>query len=57
LLDEVRQERASWLLANTDTTVEDIAYALGYEDASNFSRTFKRWCGQTPKEYRLAHAA
>ncbi|MFP5483662.1 MAG: helix-turn-helix domain-containing protein, partial [Gammaproteobacteria bacterium] len=57
LLDEVRQERACWLLANTDTTVEDIAYALGYEDASNFSRTFKRWCGQTPKEYRQAHAA
>lgn len=57
LLDEVRQERACWLLANTNTTVEDIAYALGYEDASNFSRTFKRWCGQTPKDYRQAHAA
>jgi len=57
LLDEVRQERACWLLAHTHTTVEEIAHALGYEDASNFSRTFKRWCGQTPKEYRLAHAA
>jgi AraC-like DNA-binding protein len=57
LLDEVRQERACWLLANTHNTVEDIAYALGYEDASNFSRTFKRWCGQTPKAYRQQHSS
>lgn len=57
LLDEVRQERACWLLANTHNTVEDIAYALGYEDASNFSRTFKRWCGQTPKAYRQEHSS
>lgn len=57
LLDEVRQERACWLLANTQSTVEEIAYALGYEDASNFSRTFKRWCGQTPKAYRQEHSS
>ena len=57
LLDEVRQERACWMLAHTDSTVEAIAYALGYEDASNFSRTFKRWCGQTPKDYRHLHAS
>lgn len=54
LLDEVRQERACWLLENTDTTVEAIAHALGYEDASNFSRTFKRWCGQTPRDFKLS---
>lgn len=55
LLDEVRQERACWLLEHTDTTVEEIAHALGYEDASNFSRTFKRWCGKTPREYKTNH--
>jgi len=54
LLDDVRQERACWLLENTDTTVEAIAHSLGYEDASNFSRTFKRWCGQTPREFKLS---
>lgn len=57
LLDEVRQERACWLLEHTDTTVEEIAHALGYEDASNFSRTFKRWREQTPKDYRQKHAS
>jgi len=52
LLDEVRMERASWLLQHTDTPVEQVAYAVGYEDASNFSRTFKRWTGLTPKSLR-----
>lgn len=54
LLDEVRQERACWLLQHTDTTVEQIAHGLGFEDASNFSRTFKRWRGQTPSEFKQA---
>lgn len=52
LLDEVRYERARWLLEHTKTTVEHIACQLGYEDPSNFSRTFKRWAGQTPGQFR-----
>jgi AraC-like DNA-binding protein len=52
LLDEVRFERARWLLEHTHTAVEQIACQLGYEDPSNFSRTFKRWSNQTPGEYR-----
>lgn len=52
LLDAVRKERACWLLKHTDQTMEQIAFALGYEDPSNFSRTFKRWCGATPRDYR-----
>ncbi|HEX4856320.1 MAG TPA: helix-turn-helix domain-containing protein [Limnobacter sp.] len=52
LLDEVRQEKACWMLENSDIAVENIACLLGYEDPSNFSRTFKRWCGVTPREYR-----
>lgn len=56
LLDEVRKEKACWLLEHTDSTVENIASLLGYEDPSNFSRTFKRWCGVTPREYRQGMA-
>ncbi|MDH4395262.1 MAG: helix-turn-helix domain-containing protein [Limnobacter sp.] len=52
LLDEVRFERARWLLEHSTTSVEQIACQLGYEDPSNFSRTFKRWAGQTPGQYR-----
>jgi AraC-like DNA-binding protein len=32
--------------------VEDIAARLGYGDTTNFSRTFRRWVGQTPSEVR-----
>lgn len=52
LLDEVRKERAVWLLQNTSKTAEEVALALGYEDPSNFSRTFKRWFEMTPSDYR-----
>jgi AraC-like DNA-binding protein len=54
LLDEVRTDRACWLLEQTSHTVEEVAHLLGYEDASNFSRTFKRWLGCTPSAHRLA---
>lgn len=52
LLDEVREERACWLLHQTELSVEVIASRLGYVDTSNFSRTFKRWLGQTPRQFR-----
>jgi len=54
LLDEARCERACRLLRETDASVEGIAERLGYADASNFSRCFRRWCGQTPSTYRNA---
>jgi AraC-like DNA-binding protein len=54
LVDELRAERASWRLIHTDTPIEEIAVALGYADPSNFSRTFQRWRGQRPSEYRRA---
>lgn len=56
LLDEVRHERACWLLTRTNSTVENIAHSLGFEDASNFSRTFKRWGGKTPSDFRQIHS-
>ena len=52
LLDEVREERACWLLRQTELSIEVIASRLGYVDTSNFSRTFKRWLGCTPRQFR-----
>lgn len=54
LLDTVREELACWLLLKTGLPVETIAERLGYEDTSNFSRTFRRWVGMTPREFRLS---
>ncbi|MEQ9511010.1 MAG: helix-turn-helix domain-containing protein, partial [Alloalcanivorax xenomutans] len=31
---------------------DDIAAALGYSDASNFARAFRRWTGKSPSDYR-----
>jgi AraC-like DNA-binding protein len=52
LLDTVREELACWLLIQTPMPVEDIAARVGYGDTSNFSRTFRRWVGMTPREFR-----
>ncbi|MEL0169283.1 MAG: helix-turn-helix domain-containing protein [Pseudomonadaceae bacterium] len=52
LLDDVRSEQACWLLEHTELSVELIAERLGYQDTSNFSRTFRRWLGCPPRAYR-----
>ncbi|MFP5430819.1 MAG: AraC family transcriptional regulator ligand-binding domain-containing protein [Gammaproteobacteria bacterium] len=54
LLDTVREELACWLLLQSDLPVEAIAERLGYEDTSNFSRTFRRWVGVTPRDFRAS---
>jgi len=40
------------LLALTDLSVSEIAARVGIEDASNFSRYFRRETGHSPLEYR-----
>lgn len=56
LVDEIRQERAQRLLRNHRVSVEYIAMQLGFADASNFRRAFKRWTGETPSDYRRQYA-
>lgn len=52
LVDQVRLERAGELLRNTTMNLSQIADALGYADAANFTRAFKRWTGASPSHYR-----
>lgn len=52
LVDQVRLDRARELLANTSMTLSQIADALGYADAANFTRAFKRWTGASPSQFR-----
>jgi AraC-like DNA-binding protein len=52
LLDRQRNQRACWLLEHTELPIERIAERLGYADPSNFSRTFRRWNGVNPREFR-----
>jgi len=57
LKNRVRLKRASAMLAQRTHTVEEIAEALGYSDASNFTKAFKSWTGQTPKQYLIQNAS
>lgn len=50
--DQSRRDLAEWYLRQSDLAVERIAERLGYADTSNFSRTFRRWTGITPRDYR-----
>lgn len=48
LLDEVREAFAEELLATRALSVEQVAYRLGYAEASSFIHAFTRWKGTTP---------
>ncbi len=56
LVDEGRFEIARQLLAHTGVPLGQIAAALGYSEASAFTRAFRRWSGQTPTAWRTGHA-
>lgn len=51
-LDHVRQEAARAMLRTTDRPITQIAADLGYSDAANFTRAFRRAHGQTPSRFR-----
>ena len=52
LLNQVRVKHARRYLRDTDLSVEAIAVALGFNDASNFRRAFIQWSGQSPAQWR-----
>jgi AraC-like DNA-binding protein len=52
ILDDVRQTLSRDYLMNSDMSIARIAWRLGYQDPSNFSRAFHRWHGQSPRSYR-----
>ncbi|MGF9764685.1 AraC family transcriptional regulator [Microvirga sp. 0TCS3.31] len=53
LIDETRFEIARQLLSQTRIPLSEVAVALGYSEASAFTRAFRRWSGQSPAAWRL----
>jgi transcriptional regulator GlxA family with amidase domain len=53
----LRLERAKHLLETTEETLEQLAEKVGYEDATFFSRLFRRKVGLTPAVYRRRFGA
>lgn len=54
LLAQARYTRARELLKNTRLPIEHVAQQLGYAEAAAFIHAFKRWSGQSPRQYRDA---
>lgn len=52
LVDHVLRERATQMLQEEGLSVSEVAFRLGYNDVSNFSRAFRRWTGVSPSDFR-----
>ncbi|MGI0486660.1 AraC family transcriptional regulator ligand-binding domain-containing protein [Pantanalinema rosaneae CENA516] len=55
LIEQVRLEYSVQRLRDPTTKIADIAAEIGYTDAGNFARAFKRWTGVSPKTYSIRH--
>ena len=51
-LNEIRLGHATRMLIDTTHNVAEVAYKCGFNNISNFNRTFKKKKGCTPKEFR-----
>ncbi|MGM0348916.1 helix-turn-helix domain-containing protein [Streptomyces sp. Adlamb9] len=51
-LQRRRVERAMYLLRETDRSVTDIAFEVGFGSPGTFSRTFRDIVGSSPRAYR-----
>jgi len=53
LLEDTRRELAQQYLGQTDVSLADATYLLGFADQSSFFRACKRWFGTSPRRYRI----
>ena len=55
-LVKMKQQHAIEELVHTDRPVAEIGEALGFHSPASFTRAFKSWTGQSPRDYRKVHA-
>ena len=51
-VNDIRETLSKQYLSETDIEITEIALLLGYSEHSAFSRSFTRWTGLSPVEYR-----
>ncbi len=56
LTESVQERLAMDFLLNTELSVQEIAYKIGYQQPASFHRAFKRWTGQSPSTVRADRA-
>jgi AraC-like DNA-binding protein len=52
LLNEARMELAMDYVADPNMDLTEVAFLLGFSEQSSFSRSFKRWTGNSPAQQR-----
>jgi AraC-like DNA-binding protein len=53
-IEEIRKKMAMAVLRDHSTAITDVAFLLGYSEPSTFFRSFRRWTGSTPRQFRDA---
>ena len=54
-LQRRRVERSMFLLRETNRSVTDVCFDVGFTSLGTFSRTFREIVGETPSRYRAAN--
>ncbi len=54
-LMRLRIQRAMEMLQQTDRTITEIAFAVGFNDSNYFTRQFRKVAGLPPRQYRTQH--
>ena len=56
-LTQIRMETAKAKLSGSNQSVKEICLSIGYSEPNYFSRSFKKYAGFSPSEYREAYGA
>lgn len=51
-IEEIRKTMATALLRDRSYSIADVAFLLGFSEPSAFFRSFRRWTGATPRQFR-----
>ena len=51
-IGRLRVERVCELLRETSDPISQIAFEVGFQSLSQFNRVFRKFCGQSPTQYR-----
>lgn len=52
IIQKIKMEHAAQLLSNTSIKVEQVCECVGYQDPTQFIRSFKKYYGMTPRQYQ-----
>lgn len=49
-----RLETAADLLLQSETSVKEVSYSVGYSHSASFTRAFRKSFGTSPRDYRMS---